>query len=187
MNLPIIQSQWKGFRVDSLYPDIVLDIQPEQDYPTGREALRLSEAWLKICTEDIPGVLLLGCDVAADPDDLAAMQTAVFLQPLAVHTGLVKLWPASTGRREWMWSHRGGRLGHPEAGQLDILHPAYFSLGFVYLPRRLMDLAFPGYDHWRHGEMDVGLSEIALAVHIPIKVVYDATPKHLHFRASHER
>lgn len=187
MEFPIIQSVWQGFAIDSLPVTHRLDIKPEEGFPQGREAYLLSEKWKDIRGHDIAGVLLLGCDVAADPDDYQAMKASVLGAPTSVHTGLVKLWPASTGRLEWMWSHRGGSLGAPEAGQLDIIHPAYFSLGFVFIPRMLMDLAFPDNAGWKWGQMDVGLSEIALRHHIPIKVVYDAQPKHLHFTDAHNR
>ena len=185
MSLAIIQSSWKDFRVESLEADHTLDIWPTIGYPKGREALELSRLWKKLRDTDIPGVLLLRCDVAADPDDYEAMCAAAFLRPELVLTGLVKLWPASTGRNEWMWSHRGGKLGNPEATQLDIIFPAYFSLGFLYVPRRLMDLCFPAHDDWAHGQMDVGMSEIALRNGIRTRVVYGATPKHLHFAPSH--
>jgi hypothetical protein len=185
MSLPIIQSSWKEFRVESLEADHTLDIWPEIGYPKGREALELSRTWAKVRREQHAGVLLLGCDVAADPDDYEAISAAAFIQPLMVHTGMVKLWPASTGRKEWMWSHRGGTLGAPEATQLDPIRIAYFSLGFLYVPRRLMDLCFPKHDDWAHGEMDVGMSEIAWKNNIPVRAVYGATPKHLHFAPSH--
>jgi hypothetical protein len=187
MSLPIVQSVWCDFFVESLEPDHILDIWPEIGFPKGREALCLSQLWKKLRDTDIPGVLLLGCDVAADPDDYEAISAAAFVEPLMVHTGMVKLWPASTGRAEWMWSHRGGKLGNPEATQLDIIFPTYFSLGFLYVPRRLMDLCFPAHDNWAHGQMDVGMSEIALQNRIRTRVVYGATPKHLHFAPSHNR
>lgn len=178
---------WQGFAIDSLPAHYTLDIWPEPDYPRGREARELALLWETVRQGNVPGLLLLGCDVAADPDDYEAMCTAAFLHPEAVHTGMVKLWPASTGRTEWMWSHRGGRRGAPEATQLDPIHIAYFSLGFVYVPRKLLDIAFPTYAHWKWGEMDVGLSELAWQYSIPIRAVYDARPKHLHFTESHNR
>lgn len=187
MSLPIVQSQWQSFRVESLEADYVLDIKPEHGYPRGREALELSKLWAMLRQMQGSGVLLLGCDVAADPDDYAAMCAAARRQPELVHTGMVKLWPASTKRAEWMWSHRGGKLSAPEATQLDPIRIAYFSLGFLYVPRRLMDLCFPAHDNWRWGEMDVGMSEIAWRNGIRCRAVYDATPKHLHFTPSHNR
>lgn len=183
----IVQSQWKGFRISSLTPDHILDVQPTDEYPRGQEAALLAILWSKLRMQDIPGLLLLGCDVAADPDDYEAMSSAVFLQPHDVHTGMVKLWPASTGRPDWMWSHRGGTVGNPVAGQHDVIHIAYFSLGFVFVPRRLLDRAFPAHANWKWGEMDVGLSEIAGRNHIRIHAVPDCTPKHLHFTESHNR
>jgi hypothetical protein len=165
----------------------VLDIKPEPDYPRGREAKHLSDLWAKVRLEQEAGVLLLGCDVAADPDDYAAMCAAARLRPELVHTGMVKLWPGSTGRPDWMWSHRGGKLGAPEATQLDPIRISYFSLGFLYVPRRLMDLCFPMHSDWRWSEMDVGMSEIAWRNAIRVRAVYDATPKHLHFTPSHNR
>lgn len=167
--------------------DYVLDVRPTDGYPRGREALELSNLWNQLRIRDDAGVLLLGCDIAADPDDYAAMCAAAFLQPELVHTGMVKLWPGSTGRPDWMWSHRGGKIGAPEATQLEPIHIAYFSLGFLYVPRRLMDLCFPAHDNWRWGEMDVGMSEIAWRNGISARAVYDAMPKHLHFTPSHNR
>ena len=187
MSLLVVQSKWQDFAIESLTPDYELDIWPTIGYPKGREALELSRLWQKIRTDGITGVLLLGCDVAADLDDYDAMCSAAFVKPDYVHTGMVKLWPASTGRTEWMWSHRGGTLSNPVAGQHDPVHIAYFSLGFLYVPRRLMDLCFPAHDNWRHGEMDVGMSEIAWINNIPVRAVEGATPKHLHFSPSHKR
>lgn len=187
MSLPVIQSMWNDYRIESLDVDHVLDIRPEIGFPRGREALELSKLWKTLRDTGVPGVVLLGCDVAADPDDYEAISAAAFLKPDHVHTGMVKLWPASTGRPDWMWSHRGGTIGNPEATQLDPIHIAYFSLGFLYVPRLLMDLCFPAHDNWAWGQMDVGMSEIAWQNHIPIRAVYDARPKHLHFTAAHNR
>lgn len=181
----IVQSQWKGFRVNSLTPDYVLDVRPEDGYPRGREAKELSDLWVKLRDADIPGLLLLGCDVAADPDDYAAMAAAASRTTGRVLTGMVKLWPASTGRKEWMWSHRGGTLGNPVASQYENTTIAYFSLGFLWVPRKLLDIAFPAYDNWQWGEMDVKLSELAYRNYIPVHAVHGARPKHLHFTDEH--
>jgi hypothetical protein len=187
MTITIVQSQWKGFRVDSLPVSHVLDIQPEPEYEHGREAKALSDLWISIRDTDVSGLLLLGCDVAADPDDYMAIAKAVQYHPQRVLTGMVKLWPASTGRNEWIWSHRGGIYGAPEAGQHSVEYPAYFSLGFLWVPRQLLDLAFPEHDDWRWGQMDVGLSEIALHSRIVAQAVTDCRPKHLHFTKTHNR
>lgn len=115
------------------------------------------------------------------------MKRSVHFHPDRVFTGMVKLWPASTGRTEWIWSHRGGTLGSPEASQHPYPSPTYFSLGFLWVPRRLLDLAFPEHDDWRWGEMDVGLSEIAFRNRIPAQAITDCRPKHVHFTEEHNR
>jgi hypothetical protein len=185
MGLFIVQSSWQGFRINSLAPHAILPVRPVEGYPRGREALELSNVWMKIRDSGRGGVLLLGCDVAADPDDYYAMATSVHQWPEDVHTGMVKLWPAATKRADWMWSHRDGPLGNPVASQIEPIHPTYFSLGFVFIPHRLMDLAFPAHDDWKWGEMDVGLSEIGIMNHIRVHAVMNCTPKHLHFRPEH--
>jgi hypothetical protein len=187
MGFPIIQPSWHGYRVDSLRPDKVLDIKPGPGLTGERLSYHLSEAWSELGRGRCLGVLLLGSDVAADPDDYLAMRFAVMHQPHQVHAGLVKLWPASTGRPEWVWSHRGGKLGNPEAGRLDIIHPTYFALEFTYIPRILMDLAFPAHDDWSDEDIAEGLSEMALQHHIRVNVVYEATPKNLNFRVAQTR
>lgn len=115
------------------------------------------------------------------------MQRAVTYRPERVHTGLVKLWPASTGRDDWMWSHRGGHIGQPVATQHEPNPIIYFSLGFLWVPRRLLSLAFPRHEDWRWGEMDVQLSELAYHNQIPVSSVAGCTPKHLHFTEAHNR
>lgn len=187
MKLTIVQSQWNGFRIDGLTPDHVLDVRPEPGFERGREAKLLSDLWLGVRDSGIEGLLLLGCDVAADPGDYELMQRAVTYQPRRVHTGLVKLWPASTGRSEWMWSHRGGTMGNPEAGQGDIRPVVYFSLGFLWVPRALLDVAFPAYQGWRWGQMDTGLSELAFHHRINVQLVAGCEPRHMHFTKAHNR
>lgn len=115
------------------------------------------------------------------------MARAVQYHPRRVLTGMVKLWPASTRRDEWIWSHRGGTLGAPVANQYDPVSIAYFSLGFLWVPRHLLDLAFPAHDNWHWGEMDVKLSELAYTHQIVVNAVPECRPKHLHFTEAHNR
>lgn len=100
-----------------------------------------------------------------------------------MHTGLVKLWPESTGRPDWIWSHRGGTLGSPVASQDESAPVSYVSTGFLFTPARLLDLAVSVMPFWQWAEVDVGLSEIALRAGIPAAVVPGCQPKHLHFRS----
>lgn len=186
MRIPIAQSQWCNYRVISLPATYVLDIWPSDAYPKGDEARQIAWMWVVARGQGHPGLLLLGCDVAADPDDLDAMTAAVAARPGDLHTGLVKLWPESTGRNTFMWSHRQGTIGMPvvtsdESGQV-----SYVSLGFLWVPGRLLDLVSPLMGPWQHGETDVRLSEIALSAGIPAYIVSDCRPKHLHFQKEHD-
>jgi hypothetical protein len=186
MRLPIAQIQWKGFRVNSLAPDYVLDIWPEPGWDHGRKAREMSDLWTGQLAGRAHGVLWMDPDIAADPDDLAAMQQAVSGSTGAMLTGLVKLWPQSTSRHDWIWSHRGGTIGFPAATQDETAPVSYISLGFLWTPSRLLDLAFPAGRNWRWEQVDVGLSELALSHGIPAATVPECRPKHLHYRKEHE-
>src|SRR5579859_452457 len=184
--LQVCQSMWCNYRVISLRADYVIDIWPEENWPTGREADGIGLAWAMAQAEGQAGLLLLGCDVAADPDDYQAMAEAVQLQPQDLHTGMVKLWPESTELPDWIWSHRGGTLGEPAATQDGSAPVSYVSLGFLWVPARLLDLAAPTIATWRHGAADVKLSELALESGVPAHAVQACRPKHLHFQGEHD-
>lgn len=185
MKLTTAQIEWDGFRVIGIPVDHVLHVTPEPNYPAGRKALHMSELWERVRTYPTPGILWIDPDIAADPDDLAAMAEAVEASPEDMHTGLVKLWPASTGWDHWIWSHRGGTLGQPAATQE--VHPmvAYIATGFLWTPSRLLDLVFPRIKHGLFHEVDVALSEAALQAGIPARTVLGCQPKHLHFSREH--
>src|SRR5258708_19671229 len=138
MRIPIAQSQWCNYRVISLPVDYLLDIRPIPGFPKGDEAAQIAETWRSARRDQAPGLLLLGCDVAADPDDLAAMTAAVELAPMDLWTGMVKLWPQSTARDTWMWSHRGGTLGSPVVLADPMAPVPYLSLAFLWAPPPLL-------------------------------------------------
>lgn len=146
----------------------------------------MCELWLSAELAGAAGVLWLDPDVAADPDDLAVMTDAIEARPADMHTGLVKLWPQSTGWPHWIWSHRGGTIGSPAASQDDTAPVTYIATGFLWTPARLLDLAFPPGQSWQWHEVDVGLSELALAHGIAAHAVPGCRPKHLHFLPEHE-
>ena len=183
--LPVAQSMWCNYRVISLQADYVIDVWPEDNWPKGREAAGIGLAWSMAQAEGHAGLLLLGLDVAADLDDLGAMTAAVLDRPADLHTGMVKLWPESTGRDHWMWSHRGGTLGKPAVLEDGSAPVSYVSLGFLWVPGRLLDLAMPEIASWPHGQADVRLSEVALANGVPAHAVQACQPKHLHFQGEH--
>jgi hypothetical protein len=145
----------------------------------------MSGLWGQLRAAGLAGLLWVDPDVASDLDDLTAMASAVTRRPADVHTGLVKLWPRSTGLQDWIWSHRGGTLGSPAATQDENVTVSYFAMGFVWTPARLLDAAFPRFRDWKYPEIDVGLSELALAHQVPMHAVPGCRPKHLHFTSEH--
>lgn len=181
MRIVTAQIEWQGYRVKSIPVDYVLPVAPLDNWPHGRKALAMRDLWSKLRDAGTAGVLWLDPDVAADLDDLAAMQAAVDALPGAMHTGWVKLWPASTGRPEWIWSHRAGSFGFPVAHQGEFTTVAYIATGFLWTPAELLELAWPTMLHWRWEQVDVLLSELALAHDIGIYAAPGCNPKHLHF------
>lgn len=177
----ILQYEWQGYRVRGLIPDLVIPLAPEPDWPHGRKGKATADAWSLYGSKVRTGLLVMDNDVAADPDDLAAMTEAVQQLPADVHTAMVKNWPASTSRPDWIWSHRAGRLGAPEPTQDDSAAVVYFATGMTWLPGRLLDLAADQLPTWPFHAFDVGLSEVALAHDIPAHAVPACRPKHLHF------
>lgn len=151
------------------------------EYPDNHRAILMSELWEHVRAAGAAGICWLTCDVALDPGDLEAIRDAATALPGIVHTGFVKLWPASTARDDWMWSHRTGTLGYPVATQDETAPVAYFSIDAVWTPAALLDLAFPAGKAWAWNEIDLRLSEIALTTGIPARVVPGCRPKHLHF------
>lgn len=180
--LIVVQTSWRNFRVTGIPADYVLDVQPEPGFPAGRKAVLMSDLWGRLSPHGPPGVLWVDPDVAADPDDLAAMAQAAGAYPKWVHTGMVKLWPISTGHRDWIWSHRGGTLGYPTVTQDETVPVSYIAMGFLWTPSALLDAAFPRHRDWDYPEIDVGLSELAQVMGIPMAQVLGCRPKHLHFQ-----
>jgi len=181
MEWPIAQIEWQGDRVKGIKPDYILPVEPLPEWEHGRKALLMADLWEQLQDDRPPGVLWIDHDVASDPDDLAAMVEATSRWPDAMHTGMVKLWPASTQLPDWIWSHRGGILDYPVASQDESVPIAYVATGFLWTPARLLDLTRPVMRLWRWEQVDVGLSELAWLHDITINGVRACRPKHLHF------
>lgn len=141
----------------------------------------LAYAWDVLGGRGAPGLIVLDLDVVIDPGDLAAMYGSSYEHPADVLVAPVKLWPASTGRAEWIWAHRGGSLGSPAATQDEDAPIAYFTPNCTYMPARLLDAARPGLPGWEWPRPEVELSELALHLGIPARLVPACRPKHLHF------
>jgi hypothetical protein len=146
----------------------------------------MHELWKRVRTYGVTGVLWLDPDVAADPDDYGAMVNAIESIPHAMHTGMVKLWPESTGLDHWIWSHRPGSVGSPVATQDETAPVSYVATGFLYTPARLLDLVFPALADGQWIDVDVTLSEVAMVNGIAAHAVTGCRPKHLHFRKEHD-
>lgn len=185
MRLYIVQNEWQGFRVNSLPVDYVVHSSPAPGYPHGRLGKGIYDLWKPLIASFRPGILWMDPDVAADPDDLDAMTAAVEQLPADLHTGMVKLWPTSTSRDTWIWSHRPGTLGAPAATQDETAPVIYVSTCFLWIPARLLDLIQVEVASWPWEGFDVALSEAALRAGIGAHAVPACRPKHLHFAAGH--
>jgi hypothetical protein len=158
-----------------------IHVTPEASHPFGRKGLVLASAW-KQATEgrpDIAGMLILDGDVLIDPHDWFMMRQAIQLEPGAVQIGPSKLWPVSLdGLPGWAWGHcKNGNFT-----QDDTDDPDFFAFNFTYIPRKVIELAiakglktkvFPGVDTF--------VSKTAREAKIPMRVVKDCYPKHMHY------
>lgn len=181
MLIPHVQIQWKHERAESVRPDDILRVAPEDDAPRGRKAALMAAYWWMAKQKGAAGVIWQDPDIVCDPDDLAAMRTAIEYRPTSVAVASHKLWPASTMRDSWVWAHGLHVGGYPVLGQVWQKRAEWFALGLTYTPGRLLDLAYPHMPAWVFGQVDNGLSNIARVHGIPGFAVKDARPKHLHF------
>jgi hypothetical protein len=154
-----------------------LHLGPEPGYPFGRKGLALISAWTQIQMANEAGIVILDGDVAIDPVDYRAMMRAITAEPSAVHVAPARLWPKSTQWAGWTWAHHRG-----EPSQEDCADPTVFSFCFTYLPRRLLDACRQaGMAKWAFPVCDSKVTEVAVRMKIPVRVVAGASPKHLHY------
>jgi hypothetical protein len=152
-------------------------VLPEPGYPFGRKGLALAGAWRQLSGPKMDGMLILDGDVAIDPLDHAVMFTAIGDEPDAVQVAPVKLWPISTHRKSWVWGH-----GQGDYSQLGMDEPDVFTFSYTYLPRALIEACIEaGMEDWTYPGVDRHVSEVARESGIPVRVVWDASPKHLNF------
>jgi hypothetical protein len=153
-------------------------VTPSDEHPYGRKGLVIASAWRALQTPPIAGLVILDGDVAIDPADRAAMLAAIEAEPKAVHVAPVKLWPVSTKATGWVWGH--GRDGLFTRTDHD--DPDAFGFGFTYLPRRLVLACIKaGMDDWEYPGVDRKAAATARRLHLPVRIVRDASPKHLNF------
>lgn len=109
------------------------------------------------------------------------MWMAIKRAPDLVHCSVHKLWPASTMREDWVYAHGRTVGGIHQLSQKLEPRADWFALGLTYTPARLLDLAAPHMINWVFGQVDSGLSAVALQHGIPAFPVPRCRPKHLHF------
>lgn len=155
-----------------------LRLTPEPDWPFGRKGLALLRTWQQIqMSRQEAGMVILDGDVAIDPVDYQAMMGSITREPGAVHAAPVRLWPRSTQWKAWTWAHHRG-----EPSQNDCDDPTVFSFSFTYLPRALIEgCGRAGMAKWTFPTCDSKVTQIAAQLHLPVRVVRDAHPTHLHY------
>lgn len=155
-------------------------MEPSSEFPFGRKGLCLAGAWAQI-TKHLPnvlGMLLLDGDVALDPYDAQAMMVAAMVEPTAVHTAPVKLWPASTKRDDWTWGHWSLKPSQ----RLEVDGVRWFSTCLTFLPRQLVAGCLKaGLRSWTYPGVDARIAEQAQRMEIPVRVVLDVRPVHLNY------
>jgi hypothetical protein len=151
---------------------------PEPAHPFGRKGAALAGAWRQLSGSSTDGMLILDGDVAIDLLDLAAMKASVHVEPDAVHIAPVRLWPASTREKSWVWAHWEDQMTQ----ESDVPSPRRFSFCFTYLPRRLIGSCIrAGLEDWTFPHVDRLVSLQARKDKIPVRVVDGCSPRHLHF------
>jgi len=155
---------------------------PEPDHPFGRRGRAMEAAWKQLSGPATAGMLLLDGDVVIDPWDYTVMAAHIQAEPAAVHVAPVKLWQVSKTDMElaWAWGHcRNGVFTQDDYGPED---PDFFCFNFTYLPRALVEACIKaGLRSWMFPTVDKEVSRVFRRSGIPVRVVKDCTPKHMHY------
>lgn len=154
-------------------------VSPEPGAPFGRKGLALAAAWKQVAEPDTAGVLLIDGDVLIDPHDYTMMREAIQAEPGAVHIGPAKLWPTSKNDLSgWAWGHCRNGVFTQEWTE----DPDFFAFNFTYVPREVMELAIrKELRNKQFPEVDRFVSRMAREAGIPMRVVKDCHPKHMHY------
>lgn len=159
---------------DVTFKDIHLSATPA--FPVGRKGLALISYWEQMQRmRPYIGMVLMDGDVAIDPLDVRIMQICIMESPKAVLTAPIRLWYGG----DWYWSHRGAD------NELDKFDPdaiSFFSFGFTFLPKALLDKAAEtGIASECYPYVDEFMSNLAMTMGLEIKLADGCTPKHMHF------
>lgn len=190
INLICVKLSWMGHTVGSMTtPFHHIRVDPEPAHPKGRKGLVLASAWRQMHGPNDAGMLILDGDVAIEPTDLNTMVYHIAQDRDAVWVAPVKIWPKSTHLPSWAWGHRKpAPEGTSQADvmklwQTDVDDPTWFTFGFTYLPRRLVEAANKmGLKTWHYPNVDKNMHELASAQGFRVLVVRgDCHPKHVNF------
>jgi hypothetical protein len=156
-----------------------LHVVPETAHPFGRKGLALAGAWGQLATPETAGLLILDGDVVIDPHDYVMMWAAIQKEPTAVHIGPTRLWPVSKNDLDgWAWGH----CRDNQFSQVMEMNPDFFAFNFTYVPRRVIELAVKaGLKNTQYPGVDKLMSRTARQAGVPMRVVEDCQPKHLHY------
>jgi hypothetical protein len=155
-----------------------LHVDPEPGFPFGRKGRQLAAAWEHLSGPEFDGMLIMDGDVLIDPADHSAMMAAIDAQPALVHTAPVRIWPASTKRPGWVWSH----WAEGASQDIDRHGVKWFSFCYTYLPAALITRSLrAGLASWQYPGVDSQVSRTAAAAGIGVDVVRGCWPKHLHW------
>lgn len=155
-----------------------LHVMPEAAFPVGRKGLVLHGAWMALGRKaQADGMLIVDGDVAIDPVMAVAMLNAIHSDPEAVWTAPVKIWPESTHRDDWVWSH-----WEKDASQEKDEIASYFSFCFTYLPASLMEACVKGgLQKWTFPNVDACVAKEARKLGLKARMVDGIEPVHLHW------
>jgi len=120
-------------------------------------------------------------DVVADPDDISYLREEIDQYTDDIVHVPHKLWPASTGRDEWVWSYGRHDGTMPVMSQQHHHDPGWCAIGLTYTPARLLDIVAADMPFWEFGQIDMTLAATARQHDIPIRVCDGVQVKHVHF------
>jgi hypothetical protein len=175
-----VRKSWNNTALNIPIPGnfYLLHINPSADHPFGEKGKVLANGWRQLGNENMAGMLILDGDVAIEPGDLTNMLAAIHEHDKMVVVAPVRIWPKSTKRNSWVWSHwsdHGSQVMETE-------NVRWFTFNFTYLPRKVIEQALSdGLVDWTYPSVDTRMSKAAMRAEVPVYVAENVLPKHLHF------
>jgi len=178
-----VRINWNGtaLKLPPLPGFVELHVQPEGGFPFGRKGRALIAAWRSFAYDldknlVSRGMIILDGDMAVDLDDIAAMHSDIADNPDAVWVSLYKIYPKSTGIRNWVFS-----VGCKVFSQEVPFFIDRFGFGFTYLPAALiLECEKNGLGGWCYPDVDKNVSRICATMDIAVNLS-SAQPKHCNY------